>query len=192
MFDIGSGELLLILVAVLVFFGPKKLPELARSVGRGVREFKRAQREFTDQINQAFSDEESRQRGNIPRRTASRIEPPRVEIHEGDQHAPAMVVPAHPMSDTPLSDVPLAPPDFTEGATDPDTSPEPAASSTALHAPEATVAQSMTPTGPSNPDDDKTGDAESGSAERQASTAESAARTVGTSDGRRERENREA
>jgi len=80
MFDIGSGELLLILIAVLVFFGPKKMPELARSVGRGMREFKRAQREFTDQINSAFSDEESRQRGNVARRTISRAEPPRVEL----------------------------------------------------------------------------------------------------------------
>src|SRR5688500_16765405 len=57
MFDLGGGELLLIVLAVLVLFGPKKLPELAQSLGRGMREFKRAQREFTDQINQAVSDE---------------------------------------------------------------------------------------------------------------------------------------
>jgi len=81
MFDIGGGELLLILIAVLVFFGPKKLPELARSVGRGMREFKRAQREFTDQINTAFSEEEGRQRGNIARRPIPRVEPPRVDFH---------------------------------------------------------------------------------------------------------------
>ena len=81
MFDIGGGELLLILIAVLVFFGPKKLPDLARSVGRGMREFKRAQREFTDQINTAFSEEEGRQRGNIARRPVPRVEPPRVDFH---------------------------------------------------------------------------------------------------------------
>lgn len=64
MFDLGAGELLLIVFVVLILFGPKKLPELAQSLGRGMREFKRAQREFTEQINQAVSDDHYRkQRG---------------------------------------------------------------------------------------------------------------------------------
>jgi sec-independent protein translocase protein TatA len=37
---IGTGELVLILVIILVLFGPKKLPELARAVGQSVREYK--------------------------------------------------------------------------------------------------------------------------------------------------------
>lgn len=57
MFDLGAGELVLIVFVVLILFGPKKLPELAQSLGRGMREFKRAQREFTEQINQAVSSE---------------------------------------------------------------------------------------------------------------------------------------
>jgi len=39
---LGTGELLVILSVVLVLFGGKKLPELARSIGLGVREFKKA------------------------------------------------------------------------------------------------------------------------------------------------------
>lgn len=39
---IGTGELLVILCVVLILFGGKKLPELARSIGIGLREFKRA------------------------------------------------------------------------------------------------------------------------------------------------------
>jgi len=39
---IGTGELLVILGLVLVLFGGKKLPELARNLGQGMREFKRA------------------------------------------------------------------------------------------------------------------------------------------------------
>jgi TatA/E family protein of Tat protein translocase len=57
MFDIGGGELLFIVVLIVILFGPKKLPELMQGLGRGMREFKKAQREFTDQINTAFDDE---------------------------------------------------------------------------------------------------------------------------------------
>ena len=37
---IGLPELLILLVVVLIFFGPKRLPEMGRSMGRGLREFK--------------------------------------------------------------------------------------------------------------------------------------------------------
>lgn len=39
---IGTGELIVILCVILVLFGGKKLPELARSIGLGIREFKKA------------------------------------------------------------------------------------------------------------------------------------------------------
>ncbi|MDQ4140540.1 MAG: twin-arginine translocase TatA/TatE family subunit [Bacteroidota bacterium] len=38
----GGSELILILVVILVFFGVKRIPELARGLGRGIREFKEA------------------------------------------------------------------------------------------------------------------------------------------------------
>lgn len=68
MFDIGGGELLLILIVVLIAFGPKKLPELAQSLGRGIREFKRAQRDFTDQINSAIELEQRKSNRTVSRR----------------------------------------------------------------------------------------------------------------------------
>lgn len=46
MFGIGMPELLLILVLALIVIGPGKLPDLARSLGRGVREFRRATEEL--------------------------------------------------------------------------------------------------------------------------------------------------
>ena len=46
MLDIGLQELLLILVIALLVFGPKRLPELGRAVGRALREFRRASDEF--------------------------------------------------------------------------------------------------------------------------------------------------
>ncbi len=44
--NIGTTELLLILLAVLIFFGAKKIPELAQGLGKGIREFKKAAREI--------------------------------------------------------------------------------------------------------------------------------------------------
>jgi len=43
MFGLGGQELLLILFVVLLFFGPSKLPELAKGLGKGMSEFKKAQ-----------------------------------------------------------------------------------------------------------------------------------------------------
>jgi sec-independent protein translocase protein TatA len=45
---IGFSELIVILVIILVLFGPGKLPEIGKALGRGIREFKRAQRDFAN------------------------------------------------------------------------------------------------------------------------------------------------
>jgi sec-independent protein translocase protein TatA len=42
MFNLGSGEILLIFLGILLLFGAKKLPELARGLGKGINEFKGA------------------------------------------------------------------------------------------------------------------------------------------------------
>ena len=50
MFGIGMPELLLILAIALIVIGPKKLPDLAKSLGRTLREFKKATNEFKETI----------------------------------------------------------------------------------------------------------------------------------------------
>lgn len=50
MFDIGLQELVLIFVIALIVFGPKNLPQLGRSLGRAMREFRRASEEFRSTI----------------------------------------------------------------------------------------------------------------------------------------------
>jgi sec-independent protein translocase protein TatA len=42
--DLSIGKILLILLVVIVLFGPKKIPELAKGLGTGIKEFKRAMR----------------------------------------------------------------------------------------------------------------------------------------------------
>ena len=48
MFGIGATELVVILVLALIIFGPGKLPEVGKAIGRGVREFKKATSEIMD------------------------------------------------------------------------------------------------------------------------------------------------
>ena len=50
MFGLGLGEILIIAVFALIFIGPKKLPELARSLGKGIREFQSASKDLKDHI----------------------------------------------------------------------------------------------------------------------------------------------
>jgi sec-independent protein translocase protein TatA len=48
--NIGGQELFLILLIVLIFFGAKKLPDLARGLGQGIREFRKAARDVQDEV----------------------------------------------------------------------------------------------------------------------------------------------
>ncbi|WP_343530364.1 twin-arginine translocase TatA/TatE family subunit [Pedobacter sp.] len=62
--NMGGGEMILIVIAILLLFGGKKLPELARGLGKGIREFKDAsegvKREIHRNINAVDIDEEDR------------------------------------------------------------------------------------------------------------------------------------
>ena len=51
MFGLGAGEILIILAFALIFIGPKKLPELARNLGKSIREFQKAKDELLTQVN---------------------------------------------------------------------------------------------------------------------------------------------
>ena len=58
MFGLGPTEIIVILILALLIFGPTKLPELGKSLGRGIKEFKKASTEVKNEINEALKDEE--------------------------------------------------------------------------------------------------------------------------------------
>lgn len=53
---LGGWEIVLILAVVLILFGAKKLPELAKGLGTGIKEFKKATRDVTDEIHTAMEE----------------------------------------------------------------------------------------------------------------------------------------
>ena len=54
----GVWEVLVIFLVIIIFFGAKKIPELARGLGLGLREFKKATREIKDEVKSAADDVE--------------------------------------------------------------------------------------------------------------------------------------
>jgi Tat protein translocase TatB subunit len=72
MFGIGFQEMLLILVVVLIFFGPKRLPDLAKSLGKGLAEFKKASEEVKKGIDEAMKEE-------APKEEPAKVEPVKAE-----------------------------------------------------------------------------------------------------------------
>jgi len=60
MFGIGMQELIIIAIIALIIVGPKKLPDLAKSLGKGFSEFKRATDGITDDIKETLKEDEKR------------------------------------------------------------------------------------------------------------------------------------
>lgn len=56
--SLGFGEILVILFIILLLFGAKRLPELAKGLGRGLREFKQATSEIQEEIQSATNLDE--------------------------------------------------------------------------------------------------------------------------------------
>jgi sec-independent protein translocase protein TatA len=56
LFNLGGGEIILILALVLILFGAKKLPDLSRGLGQGLFEFRKATKKFADDIDDEASE----------------------------------------------------------------------------------------------------------------------------------------
>lgn len=60
MFNIGMGELIVILLIILLLFGASRLPEIAKALGKSVREFKKAVKGIEDDIDEAAGKKEEK------------------------------------------------------------------------------------------------------------------------------------
>lgn len=71
--SIGMPELIIILVIALIIFGPRKLPELGRSLGRSLSEFKRASNELKNTLDEEIriEDQRSAERQRPPSETVA-------------------------------------------------------------------------------------------------------------------------
>jgi TatA/E family protein of Tat protein translocase len=79
--NIGMPELIIIFVIALIIFGPRKLPELGRSLGKSINEFKRASNELKNTLDEEIRVEETR---SADRQRAP--EPARPQPAAGDEH----------------------------------------------------------------------------------------------------------
>ena len=54
--NLGAGEIILILLVILILFGAKKIPELAKGLGKGMSEFKKGLKDVEDEIKSADNE----------------------------------------------------------------------------------------------------------------------------------------
>jgi TatA/E family protein of Tat protein translocase len=102
MFGIGFQEMLIILVVVLIFFGPKRLPDLAKSLGKGIAEFKKASEEVRKGIEEAVKEESTEEAPKPPEDLSAYGKAPGSHTAAGDPAPP--VSPPPEMRITPAND----------------------------------------------------------------------------------------
>ena len=116
--QLGPAEILVVLVVALLVFGPKRLPEVGRQVGRGLRELRKLQDTVRDEINDVMHGDAANE-GPPSYATSPAASP--IPIERSGQHAPSRFRPASPpavgagtapapSASTPESPAPSAPP----------------------------------------------------------------------------------
>jgi len=91
--NLGGPDLFIILLIVLVLFGAKKLPELARSLGQSMNEFRKAREEFDKELHQAGQDVKASPQNTQPYQPVQPVVP--------SQPAPAQTAQGQPPSQQP-------------------------------------------------------------------------------------------
>jgi sec-independent protein translocase protein TatA len=75
LFNLGGGEIILILAIILILFGAKKLPELAKGLGQGIKEFKKATHNASEGLREAMAESPSTAPKPLAPATTASIDP---------------------------------------------------------------------------------------------------------------------
>jgi sec-independent protein translocase protein TatA len=86
--NLAGPDLIVILLIILVLFGAKKLPELARGMGQAVKEFQKAKDEFSDELHKAGKAE--------PETAKSDVKPVQSTVPRGDNQPASSIQPPQP------------------------------------------------------------------------------------------------
>jgi sec-independent protein translocase protein TatA len=87
LFNLGGGEIIRILALILILFGARKLPELAKGLGQGIKEFKKATKEVTDEVQSAMDEPSSPPQKRLPSNPAPSAQPEHAEQPETVAHS---------------------------------------------------------------------------------------------------------
>lgn len=100
--SLGTGEIIVIFVLVLVLFGPNRLPELARGLGKGMREIRKVTAEFQNQLSLLAEEEDDRPAKRPAATTTATAPAPRLDqmnLPPSAGAVPAEEAPAAPIED---------------------------------------------------------------------------------------------
>ena len=106
---LGGPELFLIFVVALIIFGPRKLPEIGRSLGRMMAEFRKASNEFKSTLEAEVETEKLKEAVRLPAPTAVPATPQAVPDSPPETLHNAAAAQAEPASTTASSEEPPAP-----------------------------------------------------------------------------------
>ena len=97
--SLGPAEILVILVIALLVFGPNKMPEIAKQVGKGFREFRRVQQHLKSELRDVVSEFDSPSSANVEQQAVPMLPPKDDTVPTPD--GPIDVVP--PVADAPVA-----------------------------------------------------------------------------------------
>ena len=108
--SLGPAEILVVLVIALLVFGPNKMPDIARQVGKGFREFRRVQQHLKSELRDVVSEFDSPSSSAHGRAAAGADAP--AEGHDGGRRSarsrPCRRPPSTPVADAPAPPAPAA------------------------------------------------------------------------------------
>ena len=109
--SLGPAEILVILVIALLVFGPNKMPDIAKQVGKGFREFRRVQQHLKSELRDVVSEFDSPSTATVDQHAVPML-PPKDAASDDSSSTPAPTpeasAPATPVVETPAAATPAA------------------------------------------------------------------------------------